>query len=393
MSQTDTPAPRRGRRWTWFGLGLLALAVVLAAWPPSRVTLQTLALIPSLIDVGPQPLGLAPAPRHRLVTYTAPDGTRLPADLWLPSSASADHPVGAVIFVSGINSQGRAHPALARLARAISQAGAAVYIPELPVFFDARVDATEIGRIVAAFQAVARRAEVDPDRIGIMGISVGGSLSLIAAADPEIADQVSWVGAFGAFADAGEILTSVTSHQYRIDGELVDWEPALLVRQVVFGLVTQRVTDGRDHGYLYGAYDSLNNAAVHPFPDAHLPLRTDVAKAAEAILLADTLPEAEAALAAAPADLRELLDSITPLRFVAGIRARVYLMHDTGDHHIPYSNSRELAAAMEAAGVDVRLGEFRLFDHVQPDTRDLVAAAPEVWKLFWYLRDIAAETL
>jgi hypothetical protein len=68
-------------------------------------------------------------------------------------------------------------------------------------------------------------------------------------------------------------------------------------------------------------------------------------------------------------------------------------MHDTGDQHIPYSNSRELAAVMEAAGVDVRLGEFRLFNHVQPDTRDLVSAAPELWKLFWYLRDVAAETL
>ena len=115
--------------------------------------------------------------------------------------------------------------------------------------------------------------------------------------------------------------------------------------------------------------------------------------AAEAILLADTLPQAESALAAAPPELRALLDGISPIHYVAGIRARVYLMHDTGDHHIPYPNSRELDAAMRAAGVDVHLGEFRLFDHVQPDTRDLGAAIPEVWKLFWYLRDVAAQTL
>lgn len=371
----------------------MAVLVALIAWPPSRVTLQTLALIPSLIELGPQPLALAPAPHHHLVTYRSPDGTSLPADLWLPATASAEHPVGAIIFVSGINDQGRAHPALARIAEALARAGAAVYIPELPIFFDVRVEAGEVGRIVAAFEALARRPEVDPDRIGIMGISVGGSLSLIAAADPQIADQLDWVGAFGAYADAGEIMVSVISHQYRLDGELVDWEPTLLVRQVVFGLVTERVTDGRDHGYLYGAYDELNNQNVHPLPDADLPLRTAEGLAAEAILLSDTLPEAESALAAAPPEVRTILGGISPLGYVSGIRARVYLMHDTGDRHIPYSNSRELAAAMEAAGVDVRLGEFRLFNHVQPDTRDLVAAAPELWKLFWYLRDVAEETL
>jgi dienelactone hydrolase len=393
LTEADAPAPRRGRRWRWIGLGLVAVVALLIVWPPSRVTLQTLALIPSLVEVGPQPLALAPEPSHHLVMYETSDGESLPADLWLPSTATAEQPVGAVIFVSGVNDKGRAHPALARIANAMARAGAAVYVPELPIFFDVRVEAGEVEHIVNAFQALERRPEVDPDRIGIMGISVGGSLSLIAAADPRIADDLSWVGAFGAYADAGEIMTSVISHQYRLDGELIDWEPTLLVRQVVFGLVTERVTDGRDHGYLYGAYDELNNQDVHPLPDADLPLRTVEGRAAEALLLTDTLPEAEAALAAAPPKLRAVLDGISPLRYVDDIQARVYLMHDTGDRHIPYSNSRELAAAMEAAGVDVRLGEFRLFNHVQPDTTDLLAAAPELWKLFWYVRDIAQETL
>jgi hypothetical protein len=48
---------------------------------------------------------------------------------------------------------------------------------------------------------------------------------------------------------------------------------------------------------------------------------------------------------------------------------------------------------MEEAGVDVEFGEFRLFNHVQPDTRDLGKAAPELWKLFWYIRQIVADTV
>ncbi len=372
---------------------LAVLVLLLAAWPPSRVTFQTMALIPSILDIGPQPLALAPEPRHELVEYRAPDGEMLPADLWLPATASADAPVGAVIFVSGINSQGRAHPAIERVSRAISRTGAAVFVPELPIFFDVRVDGTEVGRIVAAVEEVARRPEVDPDRIGIMGVSVGGSLALIAAAEPAIADRLAWVGSFGAYADATELTTEVLTHQYRLDGELHDWAPALLVRQIVFGLLTDRVTDGRDHGYIYGAYDALNNEGIHPLPDADIPLETDAGRAVEAILLTDTLPEAEALLALAPAGDRAALDAISPIHRVADIRATVFLMHDTGDQHIPYSHARALLAEMEDAGVDVRLGEFRLFDHVQPDTQDLGAAAPELWKLFWYVREIAGRTL
>jgi dienelactone hydrolase len=391
LSQTDLA--RRRRRWPWLLAGLALLLVALAAWPPSRVTFQTLALVPSVIDLGPQPLALAPEPRHELVDYTAPDGEVLPADLWLPATASADSPVGGVVFVSGVNSQGRAHPAVARIATAMARTGAGVFVPELPVFFDVRVDDTEVGRIVASVEALAERAEIDPDRIGIMGVSVGGSLSLMAAADPAIADWLAWVASFGAYADASEIVPEVLTHQYRLDGELVDWAPALLVRQIVFGLVTEQVTNGRDHGYLYGAYDHLNNEGIHPLPDADIPLQTDAGRAVEAILLAKTLPEAEALLAQAPGPGRDILESISPIGHVGDIRARVYLMHDTGDQHIPISHARALEAAMTEAGVDVRLGEFRLFNHVQPDTRDLGKAIPELWRLFWYLREIAGDTL
>jgi hypothetical protein len=41
----------------------------------------------------------------------------------------------------------------------------------------------------------------------------------------------------------------------------------------------------------------------------------------------------------------------------------------------------------------VRLTEFRLFDHVQPDDVDLGAAAPELWKLWWHLHGLMLDTL
>ena len=67
MTQTDPP--RRRRRWPWLVGGLALVFVALVAWQPSRVTFQTLALVPSILDLGPQPLALAPEPRHELIDY------------------------------------------------------------------------------------------------------------------------------------------------------------------------------------------------------------------------------------------------------------------------------------------------------------------------------------
>ncbi|MDQ3880759.1 MAG: hypothetical protein M3295_06785, partial [Chloroflexota bacterium] len=77
----------------------------------------------------------------------------------------------------------------------------------------------------------------------------------------------------------------------------------------------------------------------------------------------------------------------------AGIGADVYLMHDLADHHVPYVESRVLAREFAPAGRLVRHTEFRLFDHVQPEDIDVMAAAPELWKLLWHLHAVMVETL
>ena len=68
-------------------------------------------------------------------------------------------------------------------------------------------------------------------------------------------------------------------------------------------------------------------------------------------------------------------------------------MHETEDHHVPYVESRALAEALEPSGRLARHTEFRLFDHVQPDDLDLLAAAPELWKLLLHVRTLMEESL
>ena len=48
---------------------------------------------------------------------------------------------------------------------------------------------------------------------------------------------------------------------------------------------------------------------------------------------------------------------------------------------------------MAEAGLLRSHTEFRLFDHVQPDDVDFVAAAPELVKLLLHVRTLLEETL
>ena len=204
------------------GIGLLVVLVLLLAWEPSRVAMQTLVLVPSLLGAGPQPLQLfSEAPVRSSVPYRHGEAAGDLAELWLPAGASADERVGAILLVFGVNNVGRNHPAVVRLADALARTGVAVLVPDSRTLLEGRLEVGEIDGVVRAFELLAARPEVDPARVSIAGFSVGGSLALLAARDPRIADRVQWVNAFGAYADAATYLASVAAHAYELDGAVV----------------------------------------------------------------------------------------------------------------------------------------------------------------------------
>ena len=115
-----------------------------------------------------------------------PDGSGEPdlAELWLPAWASAERPAGAILLVFGVNNLGRNHPAIVRVADALARTGVAVLVPDSRTLLEGRLEVAEIDGVVEAFQTLAARPEVDRERVGIVGFSVGGSLALLAAGDP-----------------------------------------------------------------------------------------------------------------------------------------------------------------------------------------------------------------
>lgn len=380
------------------GLTLLVVLALTVAWQPTRVAYQTAAMLPSMLGAGPQPLPLLTRPPQRMsLPYRAVVGGEPDlAELWLPDWASVERPAGAILMVFGVNNLGRNHPAIERVADALARTGVAVLVPDSRTLLEGRLEVGEIDGVVDAFQLLAARPEVDRERIGIFGFSVGGSLAMLAARDPAIAGSVRWVNAFGAFADTATYLASVSAHAYRgPDGDEVPWTPTPLAREVYLSFMLDRVDHAGDRRTLDAAFGRPILDGKRPSADPSLRegLETDAGRTVHDLLTAASLDAAAAMIEALPADTLAFVDAISPARRLAGLEADVYLMHETEDHHVPFVESRALASALEARGRLVAHTEFRLFDHVQPDDLDLAAAAPELWRLLLHVRALMEETL
>ena len=381
------------------GLVLLIVIVALIAWEPSRVAIQTAVMLPNLLDAGPKPLNLFSEPPIRsAVPYriVGPDGEPELAELWLPAWASAERQAGAMLLVLGVNNVGRNHPAVERVADGLARSGVAVLVPDSRVLLEGRLELGEVDGVVRALELLAARPEVDPERLGSVGFSVGGSLALLAAADPRIAEAVRWVNAFGAFADAETYLACVAAHAYvGAGGQEVAWEPTPLAREVFLNFVLAQIAIPADRRALTAAFAETVIAGNRPAPDRALraDLVTDEARAIHDLLTASSIEAARDAIGALSAESRAFIDAISPARHLDGLRAPVHLMHETEDHHVPFVESRALAAALRDAGLLEAHTEFRLFDHVQPDDLDLVAAAPELLKLLLHVRSLMEQTL
>jgi dienelactone hydrolase len=379
---------------------LLLLVAAAVAWEPSRVAMQTAVLLPNLLGIGPRPLDLfSEAPVRSSIEYRTPQPGAEPdlAELWLPAWASPDERAGAMLLVFGVNNIGRNHPVIARVADGLARTGVAVLVPDSRTLLEGRLELEEIDGVVQAFETLRDRPEVDPGRIGIVGFSVGGSLALLAASDPRIADDVGWINAFGAFADARTYLASVAAHAHEGDDGEVPWQPTELARGVYLAFLLEQVTDDDDRAALAAAYGA---AATDPDadtpaadPDVRDSLETDAGRAVHDLLTAPTRDDALAAIDALPEESRAFIDAISPVRHLDGLRADVYLMHEATDHHVPFTESVVLADAMRDGGRLDTYTSFRLFDHVQPDDLDLIAATPELWKLLWHVHALMMRTL
>ena len=119
-----------------------------------------------------------------------------PAVTVRPGSAP---PWPAVMFVNGATPDGRAHPGVRRFAASLARAGYIVFIPELPGVAAGELSLPTLAASVECAVRAAGSAETRDGRIGLVGVSVGGTLALLTAATPDLSARITVVACIAPF--------------------------------------------------------------------------------------------------------------------------------------------------------------------------------------------------
>ncbi|NOT28648.1 MAG: hypothetical protein HOP16_21410 [Acidobacteria bacterium] len=301
-----------------------------------------------------------------------------------------------MLLVPGIHSMGISEPRLTALARDLAGSGTAVMALALPDLMGYQVTARSADVIEDAVGWMAAQPGVAPDgRVGMVGISFAGGLSIVAAGRPSIRDKVAFVLSFGGHGDLGRVL------KYLATGEAVQ----------VPGLVTHPPHDYGVAVMTYAGADRLvPNDQVAGLRDgvgtfllaSQLTLiSTEKANATfqQARDIAKTLPEPSATYLTYVNDrnvkaLGPLLvphigleadPAASPERAPDVPHAKVFLLHGNDDIVIPAPESVVLADYLRRHGADVRLLLSGIITHAELDR---TAAVSDTWKLISFWADV-----
>lgn len=316
-------------------------------------------------------------------------------------------PRQTMLLVSGLHPAGNDEPRLMAFSRELARSGVTVVTPEIPELVRFEITPALTDRIEEAALWLAKDPELSPrGRIGLVGISFSGGLSVVAAGRPALRGRLSYVLAFGGHDDLPRVLTYLSTgvvggpapgRREALETALLQGSPseygAAVVLLNVAGRVVppEQVAPLRDavRRFLWAAHlDDVDRGAAE---EEFAALRS----------LAPRLPEPAATLLDAVnardvARLGPLLRPHVASRVEAAAlspsrspvpAAPVFLLHGSQDNVIPAAESVYLAERLRGRRVPVRLLLTDLITHAEADRPARVA---DVWRLARFWGDVLA---
>ena len=380
---------RRLRRFLVRTWPLLAALAVLGGLPAlistnrhGRVAVDAAIYLPDMVLQVPLPFRtvdlISSPPRRERVTisYVSRNGPRtIDADLYIPAGGGRHE---GVVFSMGAPPLSLDDPRLVRIAEDAARSGVVMLVPFSDRLNADRIEPEEIDALVAEVQYLQQLPEVTPKRIGFFGASVGGSLALVAAADPRIRDDIAQVVSVGGYFDALQTFAAIATHRIVYDGINQAWTPDPHAEDVVAQQMIDIVDNPHDRDLLTQWF--INGDPRNP---AQLATLSPVGQTSYDFLTNRNPADVQAIIDRLPARAVRELDYLSPRTSIANVKAELFIIADRGDPYIPYTQTLEMRSVVggrKNAHVDL----LQLFQHVQPnlDQRPEVIAVDSTRLLF-----------
>ncbi|MBX7110336.1 MAG: hypothetical protein K1X87_00630 [Dehalococcoidia bacterium] len=348
-----------------------------AAWRHLKGACKTLICVFEVFPMLPSwPVDLVtPRPVVERARYATSSG-EAETDLYRPGGRG---PFPGIVVCLGVVPFGVDHPQVPRLGQALARSGFAALMHWSPAMRDFRLEPSDAGNIAAAYAALLDRADIDAERSGLLGTCVGGAFALLAAAEPEVRDRVSFVLAYAAYGSMQTLARDIASASADGGRGREPWEVDQLTRHVFVSTVTATLAPEEAA--------RLREACAERRTPPHLDGLSEEARALLPLLCEIGVDEAEAALRQLPEPLRDRLEAMSPLAHLGGVRAPlIVLLHDRDDPVIPVGESRQLHAAL-GGRAGAQYTEFTVFKHLDP-TRGRPKPLPLARELLRFARAV-----
>lgn len=327
----------------------IILIIALISLNPLSAAAKVLLLVSQEFPQIPfKPLhGITPKPKLEKVKFgPSADGQKIVGDLFIPKGAS-DAAKGAnknpaLIVAMGVKTSDKDRPTLLGFCESLARLGYIVLWPRLETLEKDIVEFEEPQTFIDAFKFLEERTDVDKNRISFVGLSVGSSLSLVAAEDEKINQKVRSIVFFGGYYNIIDYLSSLSTKKIILDGKTVKWETAK-------GAIDQAQEILEKEGLTLKQFDEK-----------------------------DTFD----------ADLTESLLRFSPHENLRNLKAKIFILHEKSDTFVPYTESIKLKNALEEKGSPIVYHQANLFEHVQPKKVVSYEMAKEFLALFGFLHNV-----
>lgn len=365
---------------TW--LVLLAL-VGLAGCAPMRGYESLLVLFDVGAGSAPSRLKQLTAPPTRTdLAYTV-DGRAHSADLYLPGTGLAQ---AAIVLVPGAVPQGKNDAQLVAFAHTLARARFAVLAPELTGLTELRLHPGAAREVADALVFVSRAQLAPAGQVGIAAFSYALGPAVLAALEEDVRDKVRFILGVGGYHDLPRTVGYLTTGRFEQDGRWHYLEPNEYGK-LVFARSSRSYLPASDSAIL----DRMVDIRLQDRAADLTALAPGLSPPGAAVyaLLENTDPARAAQLfAALPAGMRSDIAALSlhnkPL---AGLKARLILVHGKNDTLIPYPESIALAAAAPPGQAQLFI-ITRILGHVDLSLSHVLSweflsrELPDAWRLW-----------
>lgn len=328
------------------GVLIYAVAFALVIWRLSRwyILLRHSATVLKIVgndgdDFSTFPAGVV----EQTLQYPHPGGIEEPCRKLIPAGSQRRT---AFIVLHGASPFGENHPAINKLAYALTLIGKTVYIPRLPRLKALHIDDETTEAIAACYRHIVAADGWGDGQVSLIGTSFAGGLLLKATgAEPWGTVRPGAIMTFGTYCDLEVALRFVLTGKAEYGRDRIETTPDPWGQIAFFHNYLDHFERPFDKQVLRLALDHFiaGDEAEGQRALAQLPDR-------ERQLLETMLsPSSSAALELAEEILdhaRPMLESLSPASFAKSIRGKVWILHGRQDNSIPYTEALALKAKL-----------------------------------------------